>query len=286
MRKQNTDTDTMMQEFEQYLRRKNLSLNTITAYRTALLHFFQNYTTLSVKNFQAHCEFLMGRYQTATVNQHVHAINHFLRFLEDQYPNDFPFLSNYRLKALKKPRTSFQDFIISNEDCILLQQRLKEDGQTFWYFAVRFLVTTGVRVSELTRIKVEHLTCGYLDLYSKGGKIRRIYITDALCKEALTWCSSMNRTTGFLFARNDGVPVTSRGIHYQLKHFAVLYGINPATTYPHSFRHRFAKNFLSRSGDIALLADLLGHESIETTRIYLTSSSKEQQALLDELVTW
>ena len=56
--------------------------------------------------------------------------------------------------------------------------------------------------------------------------------------------------------------------------------------YPHSFRHRFAKNFLLRFNDISLLADLMGHESIETTRIYLTRSSKEQQKLLDEIITW
>lgn len=56
--------------------------------------------------------------------------------------------------------------------------------------------------------------------------------------------------------------------------------------YPHSFRHRFAKNFLALSSDISLLADLLGHESIETTRIYLTRSSKEQKLLLDKMVTW
>lgn len=69
---------------------------------------------------------------------------------------------------------------------------------------------------------------------------------------------------------------------FPIKHYAVRYGIDPDTMYPHSFRHRFAKNFLARSSDISLLADLLGHESIETTRIYLTRSSKEQKLLLDQ----
>lgn len=197
-----------------------------------------------------------------------------------------PELKNFRLKALKQPRISFRDSIISNEDCSLLQEKLKEENQTFWYFVVRFLITTGVRVSELTKIKIEHLACGYLDLYSKGGKVRRIYITDSLCAEALEWCRLTGRTSGFLFARRDGQPVTPRGIHSRLKHFAIRYGINPATAYPHSFRHRFAKNFLLRCDDIALLADLLGHESIETTRTYLTKSSAEQQAVMTDLVTW
>ena len=56
--------------------------------------------------------------------------------------------------------------------------------------------------------------------------------------------------------------------------------------YPHSFRHRFAKNFLEKFNDISLLADLMGHESIETTRIYLTKSTQEQRELIDKIVTW
>ena len=71
-----------------------------------------------------------------------------------------------------------------------------------------------------------------------------------------------------------------------MKVLARRYRIDPDTVYPHSFRHRFAKNFLSRFNDIALPADLMGHDSIETTRIYLTRSSKEQRAMIDEIVTW
>lgn len=85
---------------------------------------------------------------------------------------------------MKAPRDTFQDSIITNEDCEALQTKLKAEHHDFWYFVVRFLVTTGARVSELVQIKVEHLACGYLDLYSKGGKIRRIYIPDLLCQEA------------------------------------------------------------------------------------------------------
>ena len=67
-----------------------------------------------------------------------------------------------------------------------------------------------------------------------------------------------------------------RGISQQLKNYANKYGLNPKVVYPHSFRHRFAKNFLDRFNDIALLADLMGHESIETTRIYLQSISSPE----------
>lgn len=276
----------LIQEFELYLKKKNLTDNTCRAYQTALQNYEKSYDTISVENLQSYRQDILSLYLPSTVNQRIHAVNHYLQFLEDQYPDAYPTLYGFRLKSVKKPHSSFQDSIISNDDCVLLQNHLKKDEQYFWYFIVRFLVTTGVRGSELTQIKIEDLTCGYLDLYSKGGKMRRIYMTDSLCEEALKWCHLNGRFSGFIFARKNGVTVTARGIHSRIKHFANLYGIDPETVYPHSFRHRFAKNFLARCGDIALLADLLGHESIETTRIYLTSSSKEQQTLLDEIVTW
>ena len=71
-----------------------------------------------------------------------------------------------------------------------------------------------------------------------------------------------------------------------MKNYAIKYGIDPKVVYPHSFRHRFAKNFLEKYSDISLLADLMGHESIETTRIYLRKTASEQQKLVDEIVTW
>ena len=80
--------------------------------------------------------------------------------------------------------------------------------------------------------------------------------------------------------------MTPRWIHSYLKVLAVRYGVDPRTVYPHSFRHRFAKNFLKKFNDISLLADLMGHESIETTRIYLTHSTSEQRQTIDQIVTW
>lgn len=79
---------------------------------------------------------------------------------------------------------------------------------------------------------------------------------------------------------------TTRGISQQLKNYADKYGLDKKVVYPHSFRHRYAKNFLEKYNDIALLADLMGHESIETTRIYLRRTASEQQDLVDKIVTW
>lgn len=102
----------------------------------------------------------------------------------------------------------------------------------------------------------------------------------------LAWLELQGRDSGFIFINRRGEQITPRGISSQLKVFAKRYHIPPETVYPHSFRHRFAKNFLNRFNDISLLADLMGHESIETTRIYLTKSSQEQRKFIDKVVTW
>lgn len=286
IREENNPPEDLLKQFERFLKKKNHSANTICSYLTAVRHFYRLYSELSVPALRAYREALIIGYCPATANQRIHALNSYLHFLSVTHRDEYSCLESYRLTCIKTTRSSFQDTIISNEDCDLLQKKLKEEEQYFWYFIVRFLVTTGARVSELVQIKVEHLECGYLDIYSKGGKIRRLYITDSLCEEAKEWCQRRGVTSGFLFVTKSGRIVTSRGIQMQLKHFAARYGIDPNTVYPHSFRHRFAKNFLARFGDIALLADLLGHESIETTRIYLKKSSREQKELLDEIVTW
>ena len=134
--------------------------------------------------------------------------------------------------------------------------------------------------------KVEHVHAGFLDLYTKGGKIRRIYIPKKLTTEAIKWLEDDNRQSGYLFLNRFGERITSRGVAMQLKHFAEKYGLNTKVVYPHSFRHRFAKNFLDRFNDIALLADLMGHESIETTRIYLRRTATEQKQIVDKIVNW
>lgn len=102
----------------------------------------------------------------------------------------------------------------------------------------------------------------------------------------MKWLSDNDRATGYLFLNRFGEGIIARGISQQLKNYADKYGLDKKVIYPHSFRHLYAKNFLDKYNDIALLADLMGHESIETTRIYLRRTATEQQALVDKIVTW
>lgn len=105
-------------------------------------------------------------------------------------------------------------------------------------------------------------------------------------EEALAWLSANKRESGYLFLNRFGERITTRGIAQQLKNLAKKYGLNEKVVYPHSFRHRLAKNFLESFNDISLLADLMGHESIETIRIYLRRTALEQQEIVDKVITW
>ena len=123
-------------------------------------------------------------------------------------------------------------------------------------------------------------------ILSKGGKIRRIYNPQKLCEEFLLWLESQHVETGFAFFNKAGDRISRVGMVNAMKKQAKKYKIDEAVVYPHSFRHRFAKNFLEKYNDIALLADLMGHESIETTRIYLRMTAGEQSKIINDVVTW
>ncbi len=276
----------LLTAFEEHLKKNNLSPNTIAAYVGSARLFYSMYPVMSIENLSRFRGQLIKDCRPATVNLRVHAMNRFVRFLIEYDSDMWLPLKGFHLMSVKLQKQSFSDAVISNKDYEYMKRRLKKEKKTMWYFVVRFLGATGARISELTQIKVEHLSLGYLDLYSKGGKLRRIYFPDALAAEALAWCRSKEQKSGFLFVNRQGQPISPRGIRWQLKHYARRYGIDEKTVYPHSFRHRFAINFLAKFNDISLLADLLGHENIETTRIYLTKTSKEQQELLDQLITW
>ncbi len=232
---------------------------------------------MTLRNLRSYKVWLIEHYKPATVNVRIRAINCYLEYLGR---------TKYQLSFMKVQQKPFLENVISQADYIYLKNCLKEKHEMFWYFVVRFLAATGARVSELIKFKVEHVNLGYIDINSKGGKLRRIYIPQKLQEEALTWLKEKNCETGFIFLNKKGKCITTRGIAGQLKKFANKYGIDSSVVYPHSFRHRFAKNFLNKCNDIAFLADLMGHESIETTRIYLRKTATEQRTIVDRVIDW
>lgn len=267
----------MEKKFELYLSEQNLSKNTITSYLCALRQFEARYNKLSRQNLKDYKVYLIETYKPQTINLRIRAMNCYLESIGKE---------GWKLSTVKVQQKPFLENVISEADYLYFKNCLKRDHEMYWYFVVRFLAATGARVSELVQIKCEHVRIGYLDLYAKGGKLRRIYIPAALQKETLKWMAENHRESGFLFLNKYGELITARGIAAQLKHFGIRYGLNPTVIYPHSFRHRFAKSFLERYNDIAMLADLMGHSSIETTRIYLRKTSTEQQNIVNRVIDW
>ena len=267
----------MVEKFEGHLTHSNMAKNTISAYLYAVNDFNSRYKELNKKNLLLYKTYLIETFKPKTVNLRIQALNKYLEFLRKP---------QLRLKSVKVQQRSYLENVISNADYMFLKNKLKKEQKLEWYFVIRFLAATGARVSELIQLKVEHVHIGFYDIYTKGGKIRRLFIPKNLREEALAWLKTNQRESGYLFLNRFGERITTRGISQQLKNFALKYGLNPKVVYPHSFRHRFAKNFLEKFNDISLLADLMGHESIETTRIYLRRTANEQQEIVDKIITW
>lgn len=267
-----------MEDYGTYLLEKGFSANTIGSYLFAIRQLHEKVGHKpNNEELLEHKDWLATHFAVKTVNLRITAINSYLDFIEYR---------GIRLKSLRIQQKPYLDNVISQEDYILLRDSLLRDGELFWHYVVRFLACTGARVSELRMFTIESVRIGHLDIISKGQKLRRIYIPTSLQCDALTWLRSNGRNDGYLFVTKSNNPMTSRGISLGLKRFAEKYGIDQDVVYPHSFRHRFAKNFIDRNPDIALLADLMGHESIETTRVYLRRSASEQRAAVDAAIDW
>lgn len=266
-----------MKDFKNFLLHQNLSRNTIDAYEIAVEMYNKSFDEITKQNLLAFKAVLVDKYKGKTVNLRIQGINKYLEYIGKE---------KLKLKFIKIQQKTYLENVISDADYEFFKNKLIKDENFEWYFVVRFLGATGARVSELIQFKYEHLKRGYIDLYTKSGKIRRIFIPKKLRIRAIEYYDSIGRTEGYLFLNRDGKQITTRGIAHQLKALGEKYKMNLKVIYPHSFRHRFAKNFLEKRKDIALLADLMGHESIETTRIYLRKTSEEQQAIVDKIIDW
>ena len=268
--------ETELAAFREYLLQHNMSDNTICVYVYAVRQFYRRHRQMIPANLQLYKVFLLEHYRPQTVNLRIRAMNCYMEYLNYE---------NSKIPMIKVQQKMYLERIISQGDYEYLKRRLWEDEEYTYYFVVRFMAATGVRVSELVKFQAEDVQAGFKDIYSKGNKMRRIYIPSALRTAASQWLQQEQRLKGALFLNRFEEPLSASGIRNQLKMFAARYNIDSDVMYPHSFRHRFAKNFIEKCGDIALLSDLLGHESIETTRIYLRRSS-EQYRIVNKVVDW
>ena len=197
----------MIEKFERHLRDTNLSENTISSYLFAIKQYHEQYDEISKKNLRQYKVWLIESYKPKTVNLRLRAINCYLECIGKE---------KLKLSFVRVQQKAFLENVISVADYEYFKNSLKNDNELFWYFVIRFMAATGARVSELIQIKVEHIRLGHLDLYSKGGKLRRIYIPHSLQEEALLWLNNKHQESGFIFLNKYGKRITTRGISGQL----------------------------------------------------------------------
>lgn len=144
------------------------------------------------------------------------------------------------------------------------------------------LCATGIRISELRYITVEAARAGRATISLKG-KIRTILLSTKLCRKLLKYARKQKIAAGEIFLTSSGKGISRRQVWYELKRLCKAAGVESSKVFPHNFRRLFAVTYYRACKDIARLADVLGHSSIETTRIYLTVSGAEQARQLDRL---
>ena len=170
----------MLDKFKEYLDKSNFSKNTVDSYYFAVNQFFQQYDEVNKKNLKDYKVWMIENYKPKTVNLRLRAINCYLDYIQK---------GNIKLPFVKIQQKTFLENVISEADYNYLKNCLQKDDID-WYMVIRFLAATGARVSELIQFKAEHVKLGYIDIYSKGGKLRRIYIPKQLKNEALDWLSA------------------------------------------------------------------------------------------------
>ena len=214
------------------------------------------------------------RYSARTVNAMLAAVNCFCKFAG----------LSYRLRFLRVQRALFRDAArdLTRADYERLLGAAERTGQRRLGLVMETLCGTGIRVSELRYITVDAARRGRADIALKG-KIRTILIPRKLSKKLLAYAKAERIPSGEVFRTRTGRGLSRRQLWYELKRLCRAAGVAPSRVFPHNFRHLFAQTFYRATRDIVKLADVLGHSSIETTRIYLISTGEEHQRQLERL---
>lgn len=213
-------------------------------------------------------------HKPVTINSMLAAVNGLFRFLG----------WDIRVKFLKIQRQLFRDQSkeLSQEEYGLLVSTARASGRARLALMMEAICATGVRVSEVRYLTVEAAKRGRAEIALKG-KIRVILLPGKLCRKLLKYAKRQKITSGQIFLTRSGKPLSRRQIWAEMKGLCKAAGVAPEKVYPHNLRHLFARTFYRACKDIARLADVLGHSSIETTRIYLIGTGAEQARQIDRL---
>jgi integrase len=218
-------------------------------------------------------EYLISRYKPASVNSYLISLNNFLSFLHQDA---------LRVKTVKIQRRNSLNNVLTESEYAALLETAKNRSDLRLYYLIRALASSGIRVSELQYITTGMLQSGKTTVYCKT-KMREVNIPKDLCRELEKYCQERHINGIIFHGRRPDMLIDKARIWRELKQLAREADVPVEKVHCHNFRHFFAKMFLARFHDIVDLADVLGHNSIETTRIYTRTSEQEKQARIDTL---
>ena len=251
------------------------SSHTVYIYYTSMKKYFEYANEVNMDNCRRFIKSLeTEKLSPATIRLRITAIERFSKWLKKPI----------ELKRPKIKRKLDVNNVPTEEEYNRLLEYLKAKNNKDYYFFIKVLGTTGARLSEFQQFTWEDIISGEVVLKGKGNKYRRFFFQKQLQQEAKAYAKEHGKTGIFAVGRFG--PITQRGFSQHLKAWGKHCGIDPRKMHAHAFRHFFAKMFLKKNKDVIQLADLLGHGSIDTTRIYLQKSYDEQKKDFNRNVTW
>ena len=278
MKKKMQLTQREFDQFEDYLRHDEREESTIEAYLRSLTRFAEWADGRAVtKELAMEWKAALSEagYRPISVNAMLAAVNKFFTCMGRE---------DCKVKYLKLQRQMFRksEKDLSKEEYQRLVQAAHEKGDLRMELILETICATGIRVGELKYITVEAVRAGVAEIALKG-KIRTILLPHRLCRKLQKYAKQQKIASGKLFLTQDGLPVSRQYIWTRMKALCEAAGVERSKVFPHNLRSLFARSFYGSCHDVVRLADVLGHSSIETTRIYLMSTGKEYLRQLDKL---
>lgn len=220
-------------------------------------------------------EHLISQYRPGTVNTMLVSLNRF-----------FAFLGWYdcQVKTLRIQRRLFREESkeLTRAEYERLVSAAQASGRERLVLLLETICSTGIRVSEVKYITVEALKLGKAEISLKG-KIRTILLPNKLCRKLLKYAKKQKTVSGEVFLTRNGKGMSRKQIWAEMKSICAKAKAAATKVFPHNLRHLFARVFYKACRDVAKLADVLGHSSMETTRIYLISTGVEHAHTLERL---
>lgn len=233
--------------------------------------------TLTKESVICYKEMLQSQYNysVSTINGILTAINRFLKFLGKP---------QFCVKQLKQQKRIFlpEEKMLTEEEYNRLLDAAEQYGKIQVLLMMETICSTGIRVSELQYITTDAVEYGMVNINLKG-KNRVIFLPDALRENLRAYMKKENITSGLIFVTKYGNVINRSNIWREMKRLSQIAGVNPKKVYPHNLRHLFARCYHEKKNDIAMLADVLGHSSIDTTRIYLMTAGEEHKKIINKL---